>query len=257
MDRATGAFLVAERALSEARAVAAALADTPTPGRAPVAFVVNVAGDLVVTFDDGSVIPAGRVRGDDGRDGDTIEDASVDADGNLLMRLSNGRIVNAGRVRGEAGDPGQDAPAIPGPAGRSVVAAKVNGDGHLLLTFSDSTTEDVGLVVVPGDKGDRGADGLDGQDGNAGVGVASARVSAGNLLLTMTDGTEHDAGRVVGADGKSIKGDKGDKGDAGADGTPIQISDPAPARLDASALGRVVVRELIIDGIVTRVLALD
>jgi len=36
-----------------------------------------------------------------------------------------------------------------------------------------------------------------------------------------------------------------------------QRSVPAPARLDASALGRVVVRELIIDGIVTRVLALD
>ncbi|MDQ5959925.1 MAG: hypothetical protein QG592_1005, partial [Pseudomonadota bacterium] len=165
-----------------------------------------------------------------------------------------GRVVNAGRVRGEPGEPGKDAAVIAGPAGRSVVAAKVNADGHLLLTFSDSTVEDVGLVVVPGDKGDPGTDGL---DGNAGVGVASARVSAGNLLLTMTDGTEHDAGRVVGADGKSIRGDKGDKGDAGADGTLIQISDPAPARLDASALGRVVVRELIIDGIATRVLALD
>lgn len=71
--------------------------------------------------------------------------------------------VDVASLPGTAGDDG--------PAGRGITDARLVG-GHLLLDFTDATTDDVGQVVgangtngPPGADGDDGLDGIDGDDG--------------------------------------------------------------------------------------------
>lgn len=258
MDKAEGALSVAEKALAEARLAVARL-NAMLPPRNVSSFRIDADGDLLVIYSDGAAEKVGRVRGrdgDDGSDGASILDAAVDADGCLTLRLSDGRTVNAGRVRGEPGAPGKDAPPIPGPAGRSVVRGVVDEGGHLCLTYTDGTTEDVGLVAI---KGDPGAPGERGADG---VGVADASIDGQDLKISMTDGRVANLGRVVGQDGRpgapgrdgrpgaSIKGDPGDPGQSAA----IELGESLPAGITAKSLDRVRVQTIMLDGQEVRVL---
>ena len=55
---------------------------------------------------------------------------------------------------GPAGPPGAMGPqGPPGPAGRSILAAVVSGTGHLVLSFTDGTIQDVGSVQTPSGTG--------------------------------------------------------------------------------------------------------
>lgn len=78
--------------------------------------------------------------------------------------------------------------------------ARINDAGHLILTFPDGTTKDLGKVTgkdgAEGKPGQAGADGKDGQagadgkDGKEGRGIASVTTNAaGQLVITLTDGT--------------------------------------------------------------------
>ena len=134
-------------------------------------------------------------------------------------------------------DPSED-PA-PTDDARGIKSVTIDDNGHLIITYTDGTTEDAGKVVgadgkdgkdgdkgPKGDKGDAGQDGKDGQDGadgKNGRGIESVATNdKGELIITYTDGTTENAGKVVGADGKDGKdgtdGKDGDKGDAGQDG---------------------------------------
>jgi len=56
------------------------------------------------------------------------------------------------------------------PPGKSVTSGEVNAAGHLILTFDDMSTHDVGLVKGPkGDKGDTGDKGGTGDKGDPGA----------------------------------------------------------------------------------------
>jgi len=118
-------------------------------------------------------------------------------------------------------------PGIPveGPAGRGIAATSIR-DGHLIITFSDGTFDDLGVIVRDGETGPSGrgitstelvgsrlvvrySDGTS-QDvgiivGPPGRGIASASTAGGRLVLTYTDGTTEDAGPLppgpAGADG--------------------------------------------------------
>lgn len=128
----------------------------------------------------------------------------------------------------EKGEPGVDGRAgevgLPGAQGRGVSRLLVDAKGHLVATFTDGSTDDVGLIVGKdgaqgpmGREGERGADGVNGRDGADGksvevvevermIGEAVARISA------PKDGTN-------GKDGApGPKGDKGDAGPVGRDG---------------------------------------
>lgn len=89
---------------------------------------------------------------------------------------------------GSAGTPGMD--------GRGITSTLLRTDGHLVLTYSDGTTSDAGLVT-----GATGAAGASGQDG---VGITSAAATGGHLVLSFSDGSSADVGRIVGDPGRGV-----------------------------------------------------
>ena len=107
---------------------------------------------------------------------------------------------------GPAGPGGPEGPV--GAAGRGIVSTTLRDDGHLLVTYSDGTQNDVGSVV-----GIVGTPGAPGAEGPAGVGISASTIASGRLILTFSDGTTRDLGPIVGE-----RGADGDAGPAGADG---------------------------------------
>lgn len=93
--------------------------------------------------------------GRDGRDGKDADPAMVKAlVAEAVAALPVPKDGQPGRD-GKDGQPGRD--GAKGETGHSVTSALISKDGCLVLTFSDGTTKEVGIVV--------GRDGRDGQDG--------------------------------------------------------------------------------------------
>jgi hypothetical protein len=118
-------------------------------------------------------------------------------------------------LTGERGPAGEQGPI--GPAGRSVQSWTVNGAGHLIVTYSDMTTADLGNVIGP--RGPDGPQGVQGIAGPAGRSIYKVEVDSTNhLICTFSDNAVVDLGNVVGPRGPI--GDKGEKGTTGATGRP-------------------------------------
>lgn len=99
--------------------------------------------------------------------------------------------TDAGQIQGEKGKDGDN-----GADGRGVASLAVDGNRHLIITFTDSSTADAGLVPT-----------VTGADGVSVTGVALD--GAKHLLVTLSNGQTVDAGLVptaVGADGRGISG---------------------------------------------------
>lgn len=116
---------------------------------------------------DGAVGPAGP-------SGVTITGVYVNESGHLILFLSNNSTLDAGFVIGPQGPAGIQGPIGPagvnGSDGLSVVEGKVGANGHLILTMSDNTTIDVGIVVGPtGPQGPAGPEGPQGPAGPSGI----------------------------------------------------------------------------------------
>ena len=141
--------------------------------------------------------------------------------------------------------PGDD--PTPTDDARGITSTTIDDNGHLIITYTDGTTEDAGKVVgedgaagtpgadgsdgsdgAQGPKGEDGKDGADGaagNDGEDGRSIDSVRINdAGELIVTFSDGVEQNVGPVAGAAGKDGNdgkdGDNGKDGADGADGTP-------------------------------------
>lgn len=92
-----------------------------------------------------------------------------------------------------------------GKDGVSVIGTHINLNGELIITLSNGTEINAG--VVRGEKGEpgkdavdgvNGRDGRDGIDGKDGVSVVSATFNGNKeLVLTMSDGTTITAGKVI------------------------------------------------------------
>lgn len=158
MDRSEGALLVAEKALSEATAIAETVARL---------------GARLTQAKDGR-------DGKDGRDVDpaVIAQSAAAAARDAVDTLRESMPRPKDGTDGKDGRDGRD-----GLHGRSITATKVV-DGNLILNFTDGSSENAGHVVGPaghdgkdglglkGDKGDpglNGSNGHDGKDGRAGV----------------------------------------------------------------------------------------
>lgn len=85
-------------------------------------------------------------------------------------------------------------------SGRGIASVEVNSDGHLIVTYTDDTTTDAGLVSQGTSGGGTGA---------TGRGVASLSISNGHLVAHYTDNATQDVGQVVGTDGASSNGAAG------------------------------------------------
>lgn len=95
-------------------------------------------------------------------------------------------------------------PGPQGPAGRGITSVH-NVAGHLVLSYTDGTAQDVGLFVGPaGKKGSTGPAGTNGR------GITAQSIVGGHLVATYTDGSVADLGQVVGPAGNT--GTKGDQG---------------------------------------------
>lgn len=94
----------------------------------------------------------------------------------------------------------------------SIVDAKIDENGNLILYMSSGTTINAGYV-----RGAQGEDGLDGVDGLDGDSIASAYVDeSGDLQLLLSDQRVVNVGHVQGADGRN--GRDGADGQDGRDG---------------------------------------
>ncbi len=88
-------------------------------------------------------------NGKDGKDGRGIEDVYIDEEGHLIIVFTDGEKKDVGRVVGKDGVNGlgfAGAQGRPGKDGVSVVDAKVNNKGHLIVTLSNGETIDAGYV---------------------------------------------------------------------------------------------------------------
>ena len=120
---------------------------------------------------------------------------------------------------GKDGADGKDgAPGRDGTDGVGITTTTIDGDGQLVIHYSNGTTETLGVVVgADGKNGVDGTNGTDGTDGTDGIGIAKTEIDAeGKLVITYTDNTTSNLGVVVGADGSN--GQNGTDGQDGADG---------------------------------------
>lgn len=112
-------------------------------------------------------------------------------------------------VKGQNGKDGVD-----GKDGLSVKSVIVNEDGKLIITFTDNSTIDAGLV--------KGANGKDGVDGKDGVGIADMKIENGKLYVKYTNSDHYvELGQVKGENGKD--GTNGKDGQDGINGTTPTI----------------------------------
>ena len=94
-------------------------------------------------------------------------------------------------------------PLKDGKDGVCVRKAEINSEDQLIITLSDGTTLNAG--VVKGEKGDKGEPGKDGINGKDGVGIEDVLLnSTGELVVLLTNGVGKNFGKVTGEDGVSI-----------------------------------------------------
>lgn len=101
--------------------------------------------------------------------------------------------------KGERGEKGQN-----GADGIGIANSEINKNGELVITYSNNTVDNLGVVVgADGKDGTNGTNGIDGIDGKDGIGITNAEINnSGELTLTYSNGTSANLGKVVGADGK-------------------------------------------------------
>lgn len=193
---------------------------------------INSKGELVITYSNNEVDNLGKVVGADGKDGINgkdgkdgvngkdgvdgkngengvgIENIKIEND-NLSITLTNGTTMNLGNIKGADGKNGTDgkdgANGADGKDGISVSGAEINNAKELVLTFSDGTDKNLGLIV--GQAGSNGIDGKDGINGTDGRGIKKTEVNAiGELIITYTDDTSDNLGVIISDNGEAGTG---------------------------------------------------
>lgn len=167
---------------------------------------INDSGELVITYSNGSEQNLGNIVGADGADGQDgiTPQLRINQDSNEWEVSTNNGVswtstgVQATGAKGQDGADGED--------GTGITAAAINESGELVLTFSDSSSINLGRIVgKDGTNGTDGKDGANGQDGADGVGIANVTISPeGALSVELTNGTTLELGNIKGTDGIGI-----------------------------------------------------
>lgn len=81
-----------------------------------------------------------------------------------------------------------------------LTSVTIDANGHLIATYSDETTQDLGSVL--GQKGDKGDNGANGENGKDGVGIKNAQLNdKGEFVIEYTNGDTVNLGAIKGTDG--------------------------------------------------------
>ena len=201
--------------------------------------ITNVAissGDLVLTYGNSSVQNLGSITGDQGiqgvqgpqgTTGDTGATGATGPQGIQGPAGADSTVAGPQGIQGPQGTQGATGSAgadgSDGSDGVGVTAVNLVG-GNLVLNYSNSSSQDVGLVQGP--QGITGATGAAGTNGTNGVSVNSGAISGNDLVLTMSDSSTINVGAVVGPQGatgsqgiQGATGATGPQGPAGTNGT--------------------------------------
>jgi len=126
-----------------------------------VDFTVDEEGNVLAVYSDGTKKTVGRTNADAPRDGVGIEDATVNAQGELIITYTDGKSVNLGVIAkngkdgkdGKDGANGQDgkdgAAGQAGADGRGILSVELNDDGELIITYTDRTQKNLGVISAP------------------------------------------------------------------------------------------------------------
>lgn len=163
---------------------------------------VNTSGELVITYSNGDSTNLGKIVGKDGLDGINGQNGL-----SAYEIAKNGGFIGTKEdwlksLKGEQGEKGQN-----GADGIGIASSEINKNGELVITYSDNTVDNLGVVVgadgKDGTNGTNGVDGTNGIDGKDGIGITNAEINiSGELILTYSNGKSVNLGKVVGADGK-------------------------------------------------------
>lgn len=106
-------------------------------------------------------------------------------DGRARNALTGGRYISINKQTGEIAFNGPDPTSgTSGKDGRGVSGTTINGNGNLIITFTDGTSIDTGHVVgPPGANGTNGTNGVDGKDGTAASVVTSASYGTNGYVV--------------------------------------------------------------------------
>ena len=215
---------------------------------------INAEGQLVLSFSDGKTVNLDKVVGMNGTDGIGISSSVINSDGELVITYTNSQTANLGVVIGAKGDKGDKgdqgetgatgATGATGNDGVSITKTEINNKGELVITLSDNTVSNLGVVVgakgdkgetgatgatgATGDKGDKGDKGNTGAAGADGVGIAKIEKTSsdGNVdtyTITLTNGTTYTFTATNGTNGTN--GVDGKDGTDGEDGQTPYIGE--------------------------------
>lgn len=189
---------------------------------------VNTSGELVITYSNGDSTNLGKIVGKDGLDGTnghnglsayeiaknggfigTKEDWLESLKGEKGEQGEQG-IQGIQGIQGEQGEKGQN-----GADGIGITNSEINKNGELVITYSNNTVDNLGVVVgadgKDGTNGTNGVDGTNGIDGKDGIGITNAKINnLGELILTYSDGKSINLGKVVGKDGTDLSNEVAD-----------------------------------------------
>ena len=191
--------------------------DDGTDGISVTNAAVNDSGHLIITLSSGQTLDAGVVKGADGTSinikGDLNSTSELPSSGQQIgdCYLISGDLwvytnsSEAGSVNGF-----KNAGTIQGPPGRGILSVAINSSGQLVITFSDNTSNTVGVVV--------------GSDGKSAYELAVEGGYVGTeaqwlASLKGETGAKGETGETGATGAQGPKGDKGDAGAAGQDGT--------------------------------------
>lgn len=166
---------------------------------------VNTSGELVITYSNGDSTNLGKIVGKDGLDGTNGQNGLsayeiaknggfIGSEDEWLASLKGEKgeqgeqgiqgIQGVQGEKGERGEKGQN-----GADGIGIANSEINKNGELVITYSNNTVDNLGVVV--------------GADGKDGIGITNAKINTlGELILTYSNGKSVNLGKVVGADGK-------------------------------------------------------
>lgn len=129
--------------------------------------VVDENGHLMVSFSDGNVVDAGKVKGDKGDKGDqgiSVTESTINSSGHLIITLSNGTTIDTGDAKGPQGTPGTGVTILGSYATEEELKAAhptgTAGDAYLiggnLYVWSASTSEWENVGNIQGPQGEPG-----------------------------------------------------------------------------------------------------